>query len=347
MNSNQMSSNQLNKKAVWEFWQAQESASAAELPEVIKAVTASNIKWFGPDPINALPDIESYIEDYWRPLNQAFPDLKRQTHIFIGGQSNGRVDGTDDGQEWVGATGYLSGTFANDWLDIPASGKKARIRWGEFCLIENGKIVTVYFLLDLIDLMQQAGIYVLPPALGKDHHYPPPKDGPAILLDAQNEIESARSLALIREFLFESLNSYDQSELQSMGVAQYFTQDVQWYGPGGIGACLGLKEFEELHQKPWLTAYPDRQVQDLDNLFAEGDYSGTSGWGAVKATHAGPYLGCPATGNTIVTNGIDFWRRRDDKFIENWVFVDMIHLFRQFGIDLMERMRSRAFHTRD
>jgi predicted ester cyclase len=88
-------------------------------------------------------------------------------------------------------------------------------------------------------------------------------------------------------------------------------------------------------------------VQDLDNLFAEGDYSGTSGWGAVKATHAGPYLGCPATGNTIVTNGIDFWRRRDDKFIENWVFVDMIHLFRQFGIDLMERMRSRAFHTRD
>ncbi|HAN59623.1 MAG TPA: hypothetical protein DCQ11_02110, partial [Gammaproteobacteria bacterium] len=228
-----MSSNQLNKEAVWEFWQAQESASAAELPEVIKAVTASNIKWFGPDPINALPDIESYIEDYWRPLNQAFPDLKRQTHIFIGGQSNGRVDGTDDGQEWVGATGYLSGTFANDWLDIPASGKKARIRWGEFCLIENGKIVTVYFLLDLIDLMQQAGIYVLPPALGKDHHYPPPKDGPAILLDAQNEIESARSLALIREFLFESLNSYDQSELQSMGVAQYFTQDVQWYGPGG------------------------------------------------------------------------------------------------------------------
>ena len=136
-----MSLNQSNKKAVWEFWQAQESASAAELPEVIKAVTAGNIKWFGPDPINRLADIESYIEDYWRPLNQSVPDMKRQTHIFIGGQSNGKVDGTDDGQMWVGATGYFSGTFTYDWLEIPASGKTVRIRWGEFYLMEDGKIV--------------------------------------------------------------------------------------------------------------------------------------------------------------------------------------------------------------
>jgi hypothetical protein len=139
------------------------------------------------------------------------------------------------------------------------------------------KIVTVYFLLDLIDLMQQVGIDLLPPALGQDHLYPPPQDGRAILLDTQNEIESARILSLIKKFLFESLNSYEQADLQSMGVAQYFTQDVQWYGPGGIGACLDLKEFAELHQKPWLTAYPDRQVQDLDNLFADGDSIGTSG----------------------------------------------------------------------
>lgn len=65
-----MSSNQLNKKAVWDFRQAQESARAEDLPEVLKAVTARNIKWFGPDPINRLPDIESYIEDYW-PLSLA------------------------------------------------------------------------------------------------------------------------------------------------------------------------------------------------------------------------------------------------------------------------------------
>ncbi len=28
-------------------------------------------------------------------------------------------------------------------------------------------------------------------------------------------------------------------------------------------------------------------------------------------------------------------------YVENWVFVDMIHLFRQFGIDLFGRMAQQ------
>ncbi|MCZ6501650.1 MAG: hypothetical protein O6945_03950 [Gammaproteobacteria bacterium] len=49
--SGRLVSNQLNKKFVRDFWKAQESASAEELPEVIAAVAANNIKWFGPEPI--------------------------------------------------------------------------------------------------------------------------------------------------------------------------------------------------------------------------------------------------------------------------------------------------------
>jgi hypothetical protein len=41
-------------------------------------------------------------------------------------------------------------------------------------------------------------------------------------------------------------------------------------------------------------------------------------------------------------NGIDFWREENGQFIENWVFVDMIHLFHQMGIDLMERIKHMA-----
>ena len=55
------------------------------------------------------------------------------------------------------------------------------------------------------------------------------------------------------------------------------------------------------------------------------------------STHTGRYLDCPATGKRIGFNGLDFWRREGDKFTENWVFVDMLHLFRQFGIDLLAR----------
>ena len=35
-------------------------------------------------------------------------------------------------------------------------------------------------------------------------------------------------------------------------------------------------------------------------------------------------------------NGIDFWREENGQFVENWVFVDMVHLFAQM-VDLMER----------
>ena len=275
-------------------------------------------------------------------LIHSFPDLHRQTHIFIGGQSNGHLNGdiSLDGNWWVSGTGYLNGTFTNDYLTIPASNREVKIRWGEFCRIEQGKITEVFFLLDLIDLMQQAGFQVLPPSQGKDGLYPPPAAGDGILFEQQDQQQSAYSLDHIRSFIFDGLNQYDQSELESMGMADYFHSNVQWYGPGGIGACLSLKEFEDYHQKPWLVAYPDRKVGNIDALIAEGNYSGAAGWGDVQATHTGPYLNCPATGNSLVFNGLDWWKREGEQYIENWVFVDMIHLFRQFGIDLFERIKK-------
>jgi len=62
----------------------------------------------------------------------------------------------------------------------------------------------------------------------------------------------------------------------------------------------------------------------------------------VKATHAGEYLEHAATGNAFEINGLDWWKRDGEMYIENWVFVDMIHLFRQLGVDLFERLGQEA-----
>lgn len=339
--------NQENKQIVWDFWQALDQADADQIDAVTRMAMAADVAWHGPDPINRLDGVSAFAADFWTPLKQSFPDLKRQTHLFVSGKSNGRIDGdiTQDGRMWVSGTGYLTGTFARDYLTIPATGGEVNIRWGEFCRMEDGKIVEVYFLLDLVDLMQQAGYQVLPPSRGQDHLYPPPAAGDGILLDAQDAQESAYSLDHIRRFIFDGLNSYDQSELESMGMADFFHPDVQWYGPGGIGACLSLKEFEDYHQQPWLVAYPDRQVQNLDALFAEGAYTGAPGWAGVIATHTGQYLDCPATGKRIEFNGLDWWKRDGEMYAENWVFVDMIHLFRQFGVDLFDRLAQQVAVT--
>lgn len=332
--------NQLNKRRVWDFWQALESVQADQLATVARQYMTADITWHGPAPFNHLQGMEAFVAEFWLPLQRAFPGLKRQSHIFMGGTSNGRIDGQLDGRMWVGGTGSLNGVFASDYLSIPATGNPASIRWGEFCRMEEGKIVEVYLILDFIDLMQQAGYQVLPPSRGADGIYPPPRNSDGVMLATQDEQETQKTLTLIRKFIFEGLNKYDQSQLESMGVAHFFHTDVQWYGPGGIGACLGLAEFEDRHQKPWLHAYPDRQVQNLDSLFAEGTYCASSGWAGVKATHSGQYLDCPATGNRIEFNGIDFWRREGNLFVENWVFVDMIHLFSQFGVDLFARLEA-------
>lgn len=144
--------NQTNKALVWDFWQRLDSGEPSEIEAVAQSAMLEDVQWHGFDPVGNLQGVKMFSAEFWRPLLHAFPDLKRQTHIFCSGKSNGRIDGdiSKDGRMWVSGTGYLHGTFANDYLTIPATGKSARIRWGEFCRVEDNRIVEIYFQLDLI-----------------------------------------------------------------------------------------------------------------------------------------------------------------------------------------------------
>ena len=336
--------NSVNKSVVWSFWEALDHVNASNMLSVLQNACVDDVVFHGPSPIGDMHGASAFIERYLAPFMRSFPDFTRETFIFFGGESNGRIDGDTslDGRHWVTGTGNLVGTFAEDFLGIPATGEQVSIRWGDFTRLEDGEVVEVFFLIDVVDLMEQAGIHVLPPPRGAPGMYPPPDKDDGVIHEDQPLAVSEHSLDHIRRFIFDGLNAFDQDDLTSMGMADWFHRDLRWYGPGGIGACLSFREFEDFHQAPWLAAYPDRSVQDLDALFAEGVYSGAPGWAGVLATHTGPYLGVDATGNSIEFNGLDWWKRDGEEYVENWVFVDMVHLFEQFGIDLFERMRSRA-----
>lgn len=345
MTPNQVAMNQQNKSLVWSFWEALDGAAGADADRVggiLDDACSDSVVFHGPSPLGDMVGVTAFVEQYLGPLKASFPDLRRETFVFFGGESNGRRDGDAslDGHWWVTGTGNLHATFAHDFLDIPATQGPVSIRWGDFSRVEDGEIVEVFFLLDFVDLMEQAGCPVLPPPRGLAGSYPAPAASDGVLLSPQDAATSAYSLDHIRRFIFDGLNAFDESDLASMGMADWFHPNLHWYGPGGIGACLSFQEFEDLHQAPWLVAYPDRQVQDLDALIAEGQYSGAPGWAGVKATHTGPYLDVEATGRSIDFNGLDWWKRDGEQYVENWVFVDMIHLFDQFGVDLFERMRQ-------
>lgn len=322
------------------YWAAIDAAAPDGMQTACRAHLLDNFRWQGPAPYNDLDGPDALAAQYLAPLKRAIPDLQRQTHIFMAGVSNGRKDGSGDRALWVAGTGYMTGTAVFDFLTIPPGPRPLRLRWGEFLRIDQGQIVQSQFLVDFVDWFEQIDRPVLPCPKGVPFVFPAPTGYDGILAAPQDDATSLETLNFSRTFIYGGLNRFDKTDLSSMGMARFFHPNLKWYGPGGIGGCLSLKEFEDLHQHPWLVAFPDRQVQDLDNLIAEDCMVGASSFPGVLATHTGLYQDTPATGNTIAFNGIDFWLKTDDQFTENWVFVDMIDLFRQFGTDLFARMRA-------
>lgn len=329
--------NQRNKATALTLW-----AALDRDPDSAVALVPALAQWQGPEPIGVHTSAQSIVQAMFAPLRASIPNLKRQTHIFMAGQSSAHESG-EDGAYWVAGTGYYTGRASSSVFGIPATPHDLRIRWGEFLRFDaGGNITHAQTIWDFVDWFDQIGMPVLPRPKGAAHVYPAPTGYDGVLTASQDVSDTKHTLAFGRDFIFGGLNSFDENDLSSMGMARFFHPNIKWYGPGGIGACLSLSEFETLHQQPWLIAFPDRKVMHLESLFAEGRMLAASGPMGVVGTHAGPYLGHPASGAPIEVSGLDFWLRTDGQFTENWVFVDMIHLFAQMGVDLFARLQEQA-----
>ncbi|WP_197409833.1 nuclear transport factor 2 family protein, partial [Haloferax profundi] len=94
----------------------------------------------------------------------------------------------------------------------------------------------------------------------------------------QPDADTAQTLELVEDMIFEGLESFDEKGLDGMGMEEYWHEDFMWYGPTGIGITRGIDGFQEGHQGPFLDAFPDRLTEGGDIRFAEGNYCGWSGW---------------------------------------------------------------------
>ncbi|NDJ63124.1 MAG: ester cyclase [Chloroflexi bacterium] len=326
-------SNQQNKQYFWEFWQALPATTADTSAHAAQLYLHDDFVWHGPQPINTLAGLETFIAAFWQPLKHSFPDVQRQTQILFGGDFND--------YEWVCATGYFSGTFAHAWLGIPATGQPTHIRFGDFWRFEGGKIRECYMILDVPDVMRQAGYQLLTGYGGAEGLVPGPRAADGILLEPQAEAESIKTLQLVESMIY-GLMLYDGQSLSSMGMTRYWSPQMCWYGPSGIGRCASLKEFEDFHQAPFLSAFPDRKGGFHAARLSEGLYAASTGWPSLRATHMRPYLGIAATHRPIAMRVMDWWKRDGDHLVENWVFIDLIDLCLQFGVDLFAELRQRV-----
>ncbi len=303
----------------------------AQWPGALNDLYHADVRWHGPHPINEHKGSAAVLKAFWEPFLAALPDVERRDDILIAGTFK---DGS-----WVGTSGYYTGTFVNDWLGIPATGGVLNVHFGEFSRLEEGKVCEVYLILDILDVIRQAGRWPagLPKSPGITDRAPGPASQDGAVLTDGDARESNSSLALV-EAMIKGLMSYDGRTLASMGMTRFWHPQMMWYGPTGIGSSRRLEGFEDVHQRAFLTAFPDRVGGDHKARIGDGAYVGSTGWPSVRATHLGSWLGVPATGRRISMRVMDFWRREGDLLRENWVFIDQLDLLLQMDFDVMAKI---------
>jgi predicted ester cyclase len=214
------------------------------------------------------------------------------------------------------------------------------VRIGEFYRVEQGKITHARILLDLVDVMRQAGYNVLPKSSGLDLLVPGPQTGDGVLHAPQALSESQASMDSL-DRMIGGLTSFNQKDLKSMGMHAFWHKDMMWYGPCGIGTSRQVEGFQKHHQKPFLHAFPDRKGGNHISRISEGHYIASTGWPSVHATHKGDYLGAPAINGPIHMRVADWWRREGDVLRENWVMIDLPDLLLQMNVDLFQRLAQQ------
>lgn len=336
--------NEKNKQLVMEYYKSIKGAKVDDIEELFEKYFSDDTIFDCSHPVNRITGFKNMINEFWKPFIKSFPDVVKRPYIFMGGLSiRGDEDPKFENANWVCSTGYYEATFIEDFFDIPASKNIVFIRYCEYSLIENDKIIHTRTIVDFLDLMKQIGIKFFNP-LGNDVLIPGPTSYDGIMMGEHDPKLSYESIKLIEDMCFIGLNAFEKGGYSGMDLSRYFEKEFMWYGPCGIGTCKGLIGFETYHQKPWLNSFPDRRNANFFASIGENNYASVGGWPAMYATHTGSdWLGIPATGKKLEMRCIDWWRVENGKIVENWVVLDIPHILIQMGIDIFDRMKKKRY----
>jgi predicted ester cyclase len=280
---------------------------------------------------------DAFYNAVYAPLLTALPDLERRDYIVMAGPD-------DDGADWIGCGGYYTGTFDNPWLDIPATGHQISMRFHEFYRFENELIVEVQAIWDIPEVMLQAHVWPLSPSLGREWHVPGPATQDGLVPGPYDSKQGRKTCAHIVEML-KHLSMYPSTGgPEVMQLDRFWHEKMNWYGPAGIGTARGIQGFRNWHQIPFLAAMPDRGQYPNEvthHFFGDQNYAAVTGWPNMAQTiSAGGWLGIAPMDKKISLRSLDFWRLENGKIRENWVLVDLLHIYDQIGVDVFARLRE-------
>ncbi len=315
------------------FMAAFDASSIAETATVLRDHTSANYHWRGMHPFYEMTGADTVSTEFWIPLKQSLTSLQRREDIFFAGQNIYH----DSEQVWTCSMGHFAGLFDKDWLGIPATRKMAFLPYAEFHRVEDGKIAESALFIDIIRLMQQAGLDPIPTQTAARIIQPGPQTHDGIQLESTDPSEGAQTLDLLEEMVADlsELNVSGNDRCSPDVLARTWHEDMIWYGPGGIGTTFTIPRYQEQHQYPFREGLTDKKFLGHITRFAEGNYAGWFGWPNLTNRNRGGFLGLPESNMRAEMRVVDIYRRDGDKLAENWVFIDILYYMIQHGVDLL------------
>lgn len=294
-------------------------------------------------PFEDLDGPEGFWDQALSKLASAIPDVERRDFIVMAGDD-------DQGDSWVGCGGHYTGTWQGPFLDIPPTGHQAAMRYHEFFHMVEGRVVEMQALWDIPEMMMQAGVWPMGPSLGRYWHAPAPATQDGVHRGLRDAAVSQASVDWVTGMLTD-MGRHPAEPEEVMRLEHWWHPKFSWYGPAGIGTGRGVSGFRSWHQIPFLAAMPDRRVDfsSVSHFFGDNDYVGVTAWPGMAMTVTGDgWLGIAPSDREITMRSLDFWRLETDPVTglrsirENWVLVDLLHVWNQLGVDVFRRMRELA-----
>ncbi len=229
-------------------------------------------------------------------LHGAFPDV----HLVV---EHLLAEGDTVVGHWTGSGTHTGGPLHTVMGDIPPSGKRFVIDGMSWLKIVDGKIVESLANEDTLGLLMQIGVIPRPEA-------------PKTTTVEENKV-------LMRRYFDEILTQANEVTMEEI-IHPNFAFRIPTL-PEPVRGLEGLKGFVKgLH-----IAFPD--IKFTPHLeMGEGDKVAAR-W-TIDATHLGPFLGAPASGNKVHDQGVDIFRIADGKIIEIWVNENDLGLMQQMGV---------------
>ncbi len=344
-----MSKHLANKQLTARFLSELADTPEEGLTACLERYCHSDCRWEIFHPFNRIDGLEKVAAEFWAPLKRAFPDYEQRLGQVIAGEYEGR------GQ--VSTLGHLMGSFEEKWLTIPPTHNLAFLRFGFNAIVRDGKFAKAYVLLDIPDLMLQAGYYPLRQMPGSSEQWPLPPIDSGASIDSVDTERGAQSLTIVREMQLSLPKPGKPLSMKTSASrhSHHWHENMNWFGPAGIGSSRRLRGFRDFHGALFLQAFPDRSGIARDatgpedgpghyTRLGDGLFAVTGGWPSIYATHTGgQWLGLPPTGRKVEMRVADWYRLdRDNKIIDNWVMIDIPHMLMQMGLDILDDVQFFA-----